>query len=366
MLKKVLVVGQIPPPFGGQALMLQTLLDLEFDEVKLYHLDMRFSRDFDHMGSFKLYKFWILFKTIILAWFYKFYYKIDILYYGPSGPNKLAVYRDILLLFPIRFLFSKTLFHSHAGGTSKVYSDLPLFVKFLYRVSFFEPEGLIKLSNYSHGDEHLLRPKKCFVVPNGIEDYYSVNDFQKNNNAEVNILYVGAMYPERGITELIQACKILNEENMDFHLNLMGMFFSTLYEKHILESIDKFNLNDKISFLGTKTGDKKWQIYNNNDILCFPSYVPSESFGLVVVEAMQFETPVVATNWNGIANIIDDNINGILCKPKDAYSLASKLKTLITDENLRLSLGRKGRRTFLKQFTIKQFNVNMQRVFNEL
>ena len=97
MLKKILVLGQIPPPFGGQALMLQTLLDLKFDKFKLYHLDMRFSKDFDHMGSFKLYKFWILFKTIILAWFYKFYYKIDILYYGPSGPNKFAVFRDILL-----------------------------------------------------------------------------------------------------------------------------------------------------------------------------------------------------------------------------------------------------------------------------
>jgi glycosyltransferase involved in cell wall biosynthesis len=366
MLKKILVIGQIPPPFGGQALMLQTLLDLEFDKVKLFHLDMRFSKDFDHMGSFKLYKFWILVKTIILAWFYKFYYKIDILYYGPSGPNKFAVFRDILLLFPIRFLFNKTLFHSHAGGTSQVYSDLPFFLKFFYRVSFFKPEGLIKLTNYSHGDEELLCPKKCFIVPNGIEDYYNVNNFKRKNNSKVNILYVGAMYPERGITELIEACKILNEENIDFHLNLMGMFFSKLYENYILECINKFNLNDKISFLGTKTGVKKWEIYNNNDILCFPSYVPSESFGLVVVEAMQFETPVVATNWNGIANIIDDNINGILCNPKDASSLASNLKTLIFDENLRLSMGKKGRQTFLKHFTIKQFNINLQQVFNEL
>jgi len=87
---------------------------------------------------------------------------------------------------------------------------------------------------------------------------------------------------------------------------------------------------------------------------------------LVVVEAMQFETPVVATNWNGIANIIDNNINGLLCNPKDYISLASNLKTLITDENLRLSMGAKGRQAFLKRYTIKQFNSNMQQVFNEL
>ena len=72
---------------------------------------------------------------------------------------------------------------------------------------------------------------------------------------------------------------MLKEENIDFHLNLMGMFFSKSYETDIIKCINKFNLNHRVSFLGTKTGDQKWDIYNNNDILCFPSYVPSESFG---------------------------------------------------------------------------------------
>ena len=366
MSKRILVIGQTPPPFGGQALMLQSLLEIKFDNVELFHLDMKFSKDFNHMGSFKLYKFWVLFKTIILAWAYKFYFKIDILYYGPSGPNKLAVYRDILLLFPIRFLFKKTIFHSHAGGTSQVYNSLSSILKILYRVSFFKPDVLIKLTNYSHGDEDLLRPKKCFIVPNGIKDHFHENAFKSNNNSNVNILYVGAMYPERGISELINACHILNEEKINFHLNLMGVFFQSSYKNEIIDLINRFNLQSKISFLGSKTGLKKWRIYNESDILCFPSYVPSESFGLVVVEAMQFRTPVVASNWNGIANIVDNDETGLLCDPKSSISLKDNLKILIEDKDKRIKMGIRGREIFLERYGLDQFELNMQNVFNEI
>lgn len=366
MSKRILVIGQTPPPFGGQALMLQSLLEIKFDNVELFHLDMKFSKDFNHMGSFKLYKFWVLFKTIILAWAYKFYFKIDILYYGPSGPNKLAVYRDILLLFPIRFLFKKTIFHSHAGGTSQVYNSLSSILKILYRVSFFKPDVLIKLTNYSHGDEDLLRPKKCFIVPNGIKDHFHENAFKSINNSNVNILYVGAMYPERGISELINACHILNEEKINFHLNLMGIFFQSSYQNEIIDLINRLNLQSKISFLGSKTGLEKWRIYNKSDILCFPSYVPSESFGLVVVEAMQFRIPVVASNWNGIANIIDNDETGLLCDPKSSFSLKKNLKILIEDKDKRIKMGRKGREIFLERYGLDMFKFNMQNVFNDI
>lgn len=78
--------------------MLQTLLDGEYKNAELFHVRLEFSRDFDDMGSFKLYKFWGLFKAIILTWVYRFYYNANILYYGPAGPNKLGMYRDMLLL----------------------------------------------------------------------------------------------------------------------------------------------------------------------------------------------------------------------------------------------------------------------------
>jgi len=103
--KRILVIGQTPPPFGGQVMMIQTLLEAKFNNAELFHIRLGFSKDFNQMGRLKFYKFWNLFKTIILAWLYRFWYNIDILYYGPAGPNKLAMYRDMLLLFSIRFLF---------------------------------------------------------------------------------------------------------------------------------------------------------------------------------------------------------------------------------------------------------------------
>ena len=366
MEKRILVIGQTPPPFGGQALMLQSLLNLRFVNVKLIHLNMKFSKDFNHMGSFKLYKFWILAKTIILTWVYKFYYKADILYYGPSGPNKLAVFRDMLILFPTRWLFKKTIFHSHAGGITQVYNGLSPIAKWFFRASFFEPDGLIRLTNFSHGDEHILKPKKCFIVPNGIRDHFKDSVIEGVDRLSVNVLYVGAMYPERGITELITACHLLNRENVNFRMNLMGMFFQSSYKNEIMNLIDKYKLNSKISFLGSKNGLDKWKIYNDSDILCFPSYVPSESFGLVVVEAMQFKIPVVASNWNGIANIVDNNHSGLLCDPQSAVSLKNSLKILIENKEQRIKMGLRGREIFLERYGLQRFKINMQVVFDDI
>ena len=56
MKKKILIVGQTPPPYGGQAMMIKYMLDAEYKDISLYHVRMCFSRDFNDRGKFSLYK----------------------------------------------------------------------------------------------------------------------------------------------------------------------------------------------------------------------------------------------------------------------------------------------------------------------
>jgi glycosyltransferase involved in cell wall biosynthesis len=367
-LKNILVIGQVPPPYGGQALMIQTLLSGKYLNANLYHVNLDFSRNFDDMGSFKLYKFWALFKVIILTWYYRFQYNINVVYYGPAGPNKLAVYRDVLLLIFTRFLFKKIILHSHAGGSSKAYPELNIFMRYLYRKAFFNPDILIVLTEFSHGDDVLFMPKKVCIVPNGIKDEYPLySDFlnvcRQRNKEVINLLYVGALYKERGILELLDSVHFLIKKKISVNLRLMGIFISKDFELETKKYVDELGIKEHVFFIGTKINHEKWQVFCESDIFCFPTFVPSETFGLVLVESMQFKIPIVASRWNGIPHVFKDGREGLLVNPGDSLDLAEKIEILIVDENLRRKMGDSGREEYLNKFTVNNFIQSMDKVF---
>jgi glycosyltransferase involved in cell wall biosynthesis len=109
-----------------------------------------------------------------------------------------------------------------------------------------------------------------------------------------------------------------------------------------------------------KTGEEKFECFAQADIFCFPTFFEAESFGLVALEAMQFELPVVATNWRGVPSVVEDNKSGFLVPPRDPGALAAKLEAFLVDPALRMKMGQKGRRNFLEKFTTKRFNEDLQ------
>ena len=84
------------------------------------------------------------------------------------------------------------------------------------------------------------------------------------------------------------------------------------------------------------------------DIFVLPSY--SETFGLVVVEAMAMQLPIIATNAGGVPEIITNNKTGLLIEPRNAALLTSAICRLLNDTALRLSLGCLARKEALQQY----------------
>ena len=115
---RVLVVGQTPPPFGGQAVMIEALLQAELPRVRLFHVRMAYSDDMESVGKFAPRKVWVLFATILRVWWARLRQGTSVLYYPPAGPNMVPVLRDIVFLCATRWMFRRTVFHFHAGGVS--------------------------------------------------------------------------------------------------------------------------------------------------------------------------------------------------------------------------------------------------------
>jgi D-inositol-3-phosphate glycosyltransferase len=84
------------------------------------------------------------------------------------------------------------------------------------------------------------------------------------------------------------------------------------------------------------------------DVFILPSFC--ETFGLVVVEAMAMERPIIATNAGGLPEIITNEITGLLIKPQNASEVARAVHRVLTDSALRSSLGRTARQEALRRY----------------
>jgi glycosyltransferase involved in cell wall biosynthesis len=262
-------------------------------------------------------------------------------------------------------MFSKTIFHFHAAGISEIGPKLSPFTQLFFKISFFSPDIALRLSEFNPPDGIYLNAKTEIILPNGIEDNFTLykNHLRLPKNT-CTILFVGYVKESKGIFVLLDAVRILLKKCLNFNIKIMGKCESELFEKKLHEYTNKFNISNYIEFLGVLTGEAKHNVYLNADICCFPSFFESESFGLVVVEAMQYCLPVVTTKWRGLQSLIQEGQNGFLVPIKDSQSVADRLSLLIANDDLRLQMGQKGRSIYLEKYSIDIFHKNMDDVFN--
>jgi glycosyltransferase involved in cell wall biosynthesis len=158
------------------------------------------------------------------------------------------------------------------------------------------------------------------------------------------ILTIAALHPRKGIRYLLMAMQKIVEQKNSAKLVIIGEG----PEKKELEKLaQKLKISANVRFLGHQESIPK--ILKSSEMFVLPSV--KEAFGLVLLEAMAAQLPIVATGVGGIPEIIDDRKNGLLAEPKDSDALAERILTLLNNKPLRDKLA------FLGHHKVKQFDV---------
>jgi len=97
------------------------------------------------------------------------------------------------------------------------------------------------------------------------------------------------------------------------------------------------------------------------DIFVLPSV--SEGLGIALLEAMYMRLPVVASDVDGIPEIIYNEINGLLVPPKDSELLASAIEKLILDIGFSKRLGSKAREMVVKDFSAQKYTTEIENIY---
>src|SRR5919106_4080049 len=145
---RALVVGQTPPPYYGQAIMIEKLTQASFDSIDIVHLRMSFSDTVEEVGKLQWKKIFHLFRVFFQGIYLLLFRRIDVLYYPPAGPHLIPILRDIMLLPLWRLCAPKLLYHFRAGGISKFLEKRSGFIKLCARAAYGKPDVAILLSDF--------------------------------------------------------------------------------------------------------------------------------------------------------------------------------------------------------------------------
>jgi glycosyltransferase involved in cell wall biosynthesis len=164
---------------------------------------------------------------------------------------------------------------------------------------------------------------------------------------------------------LLEACAELHRRGVPFELHVAGQFQTEEFAALARRKVEELTLSHAVFFRGVLQGDAKWRAFAEVDVFCFPSFYESESFPTVLLEAMSFQLPVVASRWRGIVEIVDDGATGYLVECHEVSGVAERLEQLHADPELRERLGIAGRQKFLREYSLERHLQRMEDIFIE-
>jgi len=193
------------------------------------------------------------------------------------------------------------------------------------------------------------------VIRTGLDLEHYLNSGKQNQphhkDQNLNLLYAGRIYPEKGIDTVIKAMITLlhSQGKREIRLSLAGSG-SVEYENQLRQLVNQAGLTDYVSFLGWVQPEEMPELLRKFDVLVLPSIWP-EPFARVVLEGMVSGLVVIATPTGGTTEILTDGENGLLFAAGDAEDLAQKIICLATDPKLRRRLALAGQQTVIERFT---------------
>ena len=148
---------------------------------------------------------------------------------------------------------------------------------------------------------------------------------------QTRLLSVSRLAPEKGLVVLLDAVICMRLNNLDICLDIVGEG----PERDSLEQVThRLNIKDFVTFHGyLPFGESLEKAYNHADIFIFHSF--TEGIPQVLVEAMAYGLPIVASAVGGIPHLIKDGENGLLVSPGSSKTFAWGVEQLIKDIDLR-------------------------------
>jgi glycosyltransferase involved in cell wall biosynthesis len=242
--------------------------------------------------------------------------------------------------------------------------------KFLYRFSFrfarkvfFQNPDDLRL----FVTENLVPASAVDLLPGSGIDLKRFTPHPFNRNSKFTFLLISRLITDKGVLEYVDAVRKLKAEGIPARFQVLGAIDEEHKRGIPRSTVESWIREGDIEYLGT-TEDVR-PFIQQADCVVLPSY--REGTPRVLLEASSLAKPVIATDVPGCNQVVEHEVNGLLCTIKDADDLAEKMHAMaqLDDKQLK-ELGRNGRnkmeKTFDESHVIEKYLQTLHEVESEL
>jgi glycosyltransferase involved in cell wall biosynthesis len=245
----------------------------------------------------------------------------------------------------------------------------------MWRLSKLEEESaknatlIVTVSEYSAGkivQFYGVDKTKIRIVPNGVDTLrFRCGEGCEKIKRQIGIdnklcvLFVGRLIPRKGLSFLIEAAKHIIKEFSETMFVVVG---NGPLKNNLIAYLERINLSRNFVFLGDVNESVLPALYNCADVFVLPSI--QEGQGMALLEAQATAKPVVAFDVGGVHEAMLDKKTGLLMKP-DSRELADAILKLLVNRSLRETMGSKGRKFVVDNFSWDVCAQRMLQVYRE-
>jgi len=266
----------------------------------------------------------------------------------------------------------KLIYHEHNMASQR---PKMILWRWMFEFVVFRSDKIIAISKDVAADlvKFGATEEKINVIHNGIELINDVNyDMLKSKGMQrlapavtddsLVVGMVGHFRPWKGQQLFVESLEGVVSSYPHIHFVIVGGVHDRTYYDQVTDYIKNNGLSGHITVTGHQ--DNVAELMACFDIVVVPS-VP-EPFGLVLLEAMMLDRPVVAFDIGGPSEIVAKGKTGLLVDEVNSQSLGLAISDLAADKNKRESMGREGRKLLEEQFTIAIQGKNVERLIDGL
>lgn len=305
-MSKLLLIGPLsnknnPTKTGGEVILFELLLaeirkkNIEFDVIDTlkenypHKVIAFFSASLQLVKKFKNYDFIIL-----------------------QATNTSLVFLGPIIVFLSKCLKRKIIIRKSAGNMKMEYQSSNFFKKMLIKyvlrntnANFFETKYLVEYFNGFN--------KNTYWFPN-VRQKVTIPKLPRN--FKKRFIYIGTINEEKGIDEIIA---IAGQLDVGYTLDLYGPILESKYTAELFQQ-------NKVNYRGSLKPTDVMGVLDSYDVLILPSH--REGYPGVIIEAFSLGIPVIATKLQGISEMVEDGMNGLLIDVKSSAQLKNAIESI--------------------------------------
>lgn len=311
-------------------------------------------------GPARLFRF--VFSPVILAG-YLMKTRPDIVHLNTSI-NRKAFWRDLGYLFVARALRRRTLYQVHGGELPEDFAGHKPLRMALLRWVLRMPQVVVVLAQCEKtAYQRFVPTTRIEVIPNAIDTHVSGEIAPRAvTTAPLHIVYVGRLAKTKGIFEILEAVRLLQDRGTTVQVTIAG---DGPEGEALRATVTRLGIGPRISFAGAVFGQDKDRLWASADVFAFPTF-HSEGLPYALLECMAFGVVPVTTAVAAIPDVMQDGVHGYLIPARNPPALADAIARLDADRATLQRMSRACQLRIQQHYTLERMAGEFRALYQSL